>query len=123
MQGQRTLLAIAALWGLAGLVMMASGSHPPQVGVLAVGGQVMLFHAVAALALINTKLLSGWRRALPIALMLTGSGLFALSMLLRTGGMIGLGVLAPIGGGIAIMGWLALAIGAVWQSGADISEA
>jgi uncharacterized membrane protein YgdD (TMEM256/DUF423 family) len=109
MDGQRILLAIAALWGLLGMLMLAAGSHPPQIGVLAVGGQVMMFHAVAALALINTSLLGGWRRALPVALMLTGSGLFGLSMWLRTAGLLDFGVLAPIGGGLAIIGWIVLA--------------
>lgn len=113
MDGQRILLAIAALWGLLGMLMLASGSHPPQIGVLAVGGQVMMFHALAALALINTSLLSGWKRALPLALMLTGSGLFGLSMWLRTAGVLDFGVLAPIGGGLAIIGWIVLAVGAL----------
>ena len=110
MSGQRILLAIAALWGVLGMLMLAAGSHPPQIGVLAVGGQVMLFHAVAALALINTSLLAGWKRALPLALMLTGSGLFGLSMWLRTAGVFEFGVLAPIGGGVAIIGWIVLAV-------------
>ncbi len=109
MDGQRILLAIAALWGLLGMLMLAAGSHPPQIGVLAVGGQVMMFHAVSALALINTALIAGWRRALPVALMLTGSGLFGLSMWLRTAGVLDFGLLAPIGGGLAIIGWVVLA--------------
>ena len=110
MDGQRILLAIAALWGLLGMLMLAAGSHPPQIGVLAVGGQIMMFHAVAALALINTALITGWRRAVPVALMLTGSGLFGLSMWLRTAGVFEFGILAPIGGGVAIIGWFVLAI-------------
>lgn len=110
MDGQRILLALAAVWGLLGMLMLAAGSHPPQIGVLAVGGQVMLFHAVAVLALLSTSLIAGWKRALPIALMLTGSGLFGLSMWLRTAGMLDFGVLAPIGGGLAIIGWIVLAV-------------
>lgn len=114
MTGQRIILAIAALWGLAGVVMLASGSHPPQIGLLAVGGQFLLFHAAAVLALVNTQLVSGWRRALPIALMLTGSGLFALEILLHVStGISAFGILAPIGGGLAILGWLLLVIGAL----------
>ncbi|MDV6332045.1 DUF423 domain-containing protein [Asticcacaulis sp. 201] len=114
MTGQRIILAIAALWGLAGVVMLASGSHPPQVGLLAVGGQFLLFHAAACLALVNTQLVSNWRRALPIALMLTGSGLFALEILLHVStGLTALAMLAPIGGGLTILGWLLLVIGAL----------
>lgn len=110
MDGQRILLAIAAVWGLFGMLMLAAGSHPPRIGVLAVGGQVMLFHAAAVLALLNTLLITGWKRAVPVALMLTGSGLFGLSMWLRTAGMLDFGVLAPIGGGLAIIGWIVLAV-------------
>ena len=113
MDGQRILLGIAALWGLLGMLMLAAGSHPPRIGVLAVGGQIMMFHAVAALALINTTLVTGWRRALPVALMLTGSGLFGLSMWLRTAGVLDFGLLAPIGGGLAIVGWIVLAVSAL----------
>ncbi|MGA9659176.1 MAG: hypothetical protein WBQ60_08780 [Asticcacaulis sp.] len=111
MTGQRILLSIAALWGFLGVIMLASGSHPPQIGLLAVGGQFLLFHATVVIALLNTGLISGWRRALPVALMLTGSGLFAFQIALHVGlGITALGMLAPIGGGIAILGWLALVI-------------
>ncbi len=112
--GQRILLAITALWGLAGVIMLAAGSHPPQTGLLATGGQFLLFHAAAVLALLNTQLLNGWRRAAPMALMLTGSGLFALEIVLHvTTGVTAFGLLAPIGGGLAILGWLGLAIAAL----------
>ena len=109
--GQRIILAIAALWGMAGVIMLAAGSHPPQTGLLAHGGEVLLFHAVAVIGVLGTTLITGWRRALPMALMLTGSGLFAFEILLHvTTGILALGILAPIGGCIAILGWLALVI-------------
>jgi uncharacterized membrane protein YgdD (TMEM256/DUF423 family) len=112
--GQRILLGITAVWGLAGVVMLAAGSHPPQTELLATGGQFLLFHAVAVLALLNTQLLSGWRRAAPVALMLTGSGLFAAEIALHVAtGVAAFGILAPIGGGLAILGWLGLAIAAL----------
>jgi uncharacterized membrane protein YgdD (TMEM256/DUF423 family) len=112
--GQRILLAITALWGLAGVVMLAAGSHPPQTGLLATGGQFLLFHAAAVLALLNTQLLDGWRRAVPVALMLTGSGLFALEIVLHVvTGVSALGFLAPVGGGLTILGWLVLAVAAL----------
>lgn len=114
MSGQRVLLAIAALWGLLGVVLWAAGSHPPMVSAMATGGQMMLVHAVAVLALLNSTLVAGWRRAAPLALWLTGSGLFALETVLRhLIGVSPLGLLAPIGGGVVIIGWLVLAAGAV----------
>ncbi|MFT4076224.1 MAG: hypothetical protein QM647_11925 [Asticcacaulis sp.] len=114
--GQRIILAIAALWGLAGVVMLASGSHPPQTGILAIGGQFLLFHAVAVIAILSTSLISGWRRALPMALMLTGSGLFAFEIIIHATTGVVLPALAPIGGGVAILGWLALVIAPLMSS-------
>ena len=111
--GQRIILTIAALWGMAGVIMLAAGSHPPQIGILAVGGQFLLFHAAAVIGILSTALISGWRRALPMALMLTGSGVFALEILIHSLAGIIIPGLAPIGGTIAILGWLAVVIGAL----------
>ena len=108
--GQRIILSIAALWGLAGVIMLAAGSHPPQTGTLAIGGQFLLFHAAAVIAILSTSLISGWRRAMPMALMLTGSGLFALEIIIHVTTGVVLPGLAPIGGGVTILGWLALLI-------------
>lgn len=108
--GQRIILAIAALWGLGGVIMLAAGSHPPQTGTLAIGGQFLLFHATAVIAILSTSLISGWRRALPMALMLTGSGIFAFEIIIHATTGVILPGLAPIGGGITILGWLALII-------------
>jgi uncharacterized membrane protein YgdD (TMEM256/DUF423 family) len=108
--GQRILLAIAAMWGLAGVVMLAAGSHPPQTGTLAIGGQFLLFHAATVIAILSSALISGWRRALPMALMLTGSGLFAFEIIIHATTGVILPGLAPIGGSITILGWLALFI-------------
>ncbi len=108
--GQRIILAIAALWGLAGVIMLAAGSHPPQTGTLAIGGQFLLFHAATIIGILSTSLISGWRRALPMALMLTGSGIFAFEIVIHATTGVILPGLAPIGGGITILGWLALVI-------------
>ena len=116
MPGQRIIFGIAALWGLIGMVMLAAGSHPPAMSLLATGGQVLLFHAAAVLAIANTQLIGSWRRAAPVALMLTGSGLFALEIVLHVvTGVAAFGLLAPVGGGLAILGWLVLAVAAFVQ--------
>lgn len=113
MTGQRIILGIAAVWGLLGVVLLAMGSHPPAATIMATGGSFLLFHAAAVLAINNSALVGGWRRALPIALMLTGSGIFGLETLIHgTTGILALQMFAPVGGGLAILGWLALAIGA-----------
>ncbi len=113
MSGQRIILGIAALWGLFGVVLLAMGSHPPAATVLATGGSFLLFHAAAVLAVNHSVLLTGWRRALPVALLLTGSGIFGLETFIHgTTGVLAFQLFAPVGGGLAILGWLALAIGA-----------
>ena len=110
-RGQRILLSVAGVWGLFGVVMLAAGAHAPRMGVMATGGMMLLFHAAAAIGLIRTPLLSGWRRALPVTLMLLGSGLFALEVGLHAAlGVTPFVMLAPIGGTIAILGWLALIV-------------
>ncbi len=111
--GQRIILAMAALWGMAGVILLAAGSHGAQTGNLAVGGQFLLFHAVAVIAILSTTLVTRWRRALPMALMLTGSGVFALEIILHTTTGVIIPGMAPMGGSMAILGWLALAVGAV----------
>jgi uncharacterized membrane protein YgdD (TMEM256/DUF423 family) len=113
MTGQRIILGIAAFWGLAGVVLLAMGSHPPAATILATGGSFLLFHAAAVLAVNNSAVLAGWRRAAPVALMLTGSGIFGLETLIHgTTGILAFQMFAPLGGGLAILGWLVLAIGA-----------
>lgn len=110
-RGQRIILSIAAFWGMMGVIMLAAGSHAPNMGILASGGMMLLFHAVAVIGLVKTPLLSGWRRALPVALMLLGSGLFGLEVGLHaTLGLTPFVMLAPIGGTITILGWLALVV-------------
>lgn len=115
--GQRIILSIAALWGLGGVIMLAAGSHPPQTGTLAIGGQFLLFHAAAVIAILSTPLISGWRRALPIALMLTGSGLFAFEIIIHAATGVILPGLAPVGGGVTLLGWLTLVIAPLIEPG------
>jgi len=110
-RGQRILLSIAGLWGMAGVIMLAAGAHAPNMGILATGGMMLLFHAAAVIGLIKSPLVSGWRRALPVALMLLGSGLFGLEVALHAVlGVTPLLILAPVGGTVTILGWLVLIV-------------
>ena len=106
----RLTFALAGAWGLWGVILLAMGGHPPAEGVATTGGQFLLFHAAAVIGILSTALVSGWRRALPMALMLTGSGVFAFEIVIHATTGVVLPGLAPIGGGIAILGWLALVI-------------
>ena len=106
--------ALAGLWGLAGVIMLAMGSHPPQTGILATGGQFLLFHAPAVMAVANQRRFGGVYKRAALALLLAGSGLFAVEVVFHAAARSpALTLLAPIGGGAAMLGWLCVAIGAV----------
>ena len=107
-------LGLAGLWGAVGVIMLAAGGHPPQTGIMTTGGQFLLFHAPAVMATALQTRFGGVYKRAALVLLLAGSGLFALEIILHTAyGSNIAGPLAPIGGGLAILGWLCVAIGAV----------
>ena len=102
----------AGIWGLAGCIMLAMGSHPPAVGVLATGGQFLLFHAAAVMGVANQTRFAGIYKRATLALMLAGSGVFATGIAIHSAyPAVTIPMMTPIGGGMAILGWLCLAIG------------
>lgn len=102
----------AGVWGLVGCILLAMGSHAPASGILAIGGQFLLFHAAAVMGVANQTRFGGIYKRAALALMLAGSGVFAADMIVRTA-MAAMTVpfMAPLGGTMAILGWLCLAIG------------
>lgn len=106
---------IAGIWGFGGVIMLALGSHPPAVGILATGGQFLLFHAAAAMGVANQTIFTGVYKRASLALLLGGSGAFSGEIIIHsiTGNPVP--ALAPIGGGLAMLGWLCVAIGAIRQ--------
>lgn len=104
---------LSGLMGLAGVVLLAMGSHPPAQGVVAIGGQFLLFHAAAVMAVSNQRAFGGIYKRAAQALLLAGPIIFAAETVLS--GMAGMRVplMAPLGGGMAILGWLCVAIGAI----------
>lgn len=104
----------AGVWGFAGCIMMAMGSHPPAAGTLVIGGQFLVFHALATMAVATQVRFGGIYKRAAIALLLVGSGLFAAEIAIHAAmpGLI-IPLMAPLGGLMAILGWLCIAIGAI----------
>ncbi|ESQ76038.1 DUF423 domain-containing protein [Asticcacaulis sp. AC402] len=103
----------AGLWGLAGVIMLAMGSHPPAQGILATGGQLLLFHAAAVMAVANQRAFGGIYKRAALALLLVGPAMFAAEIAIHASTGTQVPLLAPIGGGATILGWLCVAIGAI----------
>jgi uncharacterized membrane protein YgdD (TMEM256/DUF423 family) len=105
----RSLLALAGLAGAAGVAAAAGASHlgqPP----LSTAADFLLFHAAA---LIGISLLANRLAAIAGWVLIVGLVLFAGDLtLLSLGGASPLPIMAPIGGGLLILGWLLLAASA-----------
>lgn len=116
MQHSKALVVTAALYGAAGVVLLAVGSHAAG-GLATTAGQVLLFHAPAllggALALKLMMLNRGLGR-IGLALIALGSALFAGDLALRafTGYRL-FPYAAPAGGFAMIAGWLVLTLAAL----------
>lgn len=109
------ILAIAALYGAAGVALLAAGSHAAP-GNATVAGQMLLFHAPALMATylaVEAKALHRIAGLAALAIIALGVGLFSVDLSLR-----GLGhgrlfaMAAPIGGSLTILGWIVLAVAA-----------
>ena len=104
----------AGMMGLAGTIMLAMGAHAPATGLLATGGQFLLFHAPAVLAVASQTRFAGVYKRAALALLLVGPAIFGGEMAFHTVSQsTALTALAPIGGVMTILGWLCVAIGAI----------
>ncbi|WP_026203523.1 DUF423 domain-containing protein [Rhizobium giardinii] len=113
------ILFIAGLMGLFGVVSAAAASHGADPRLLGGASAMCLAHAPALVALY-----AAWpmvRTAAIAALLLsTGTALFAADLTARH--LLGHGLFpmsAPTGGGLMMLGWLAIAAGAFFKR-ADI---
>lgn len=108
-------LVIAGLCGAAGVILAAFGAHalpaetPERLRhAYETGADFHLLHAV----LLAAVALAGERPELRLSfyLLLTGALVFSVSLYaLALTGVTALGAITPIGGGVTILGWLALA--------------
>lgn len=110
------LIAIAALFGAAGVVLTAAGAHAKPGTGLDSAGYMLLFHAPAAIAAcagIAAGLIGRTTGLVAVVVLLTGVALFAGDLALRayTGHRL-FPMAAPTGGMVMIGGWVLLAVAA-----------
>ncbi len=109
----RIHLLIAALFGAAGVILQAAGTHGGSANATT-AGTFLLFHApvlMAVTALRRTGLMPMGAAAIAASLLALGVALFSADLALR--GLVGMPLFpfaAPLGGGLMILGWIALAI-------------
>lgn len=116
MTATRLIFALTALYGAAGVALLAYGAHAGGQNATT-AGQMLLFHASAAMAATLARkaghLSSGLGR-LGVALLLAGVAIFAADLaLLAARGHRLFPMAAPIGGTTTILGWLVLAVAAL----------
>jgi uncharacterized membrane protein YgdD (TMEM256/DUF423 family) len=111
------VIALAGLMGAAGVVLLAAAAHAAPGAGLDSAGQMLLFHAVAALALAAALQLGLVFRPLGIAAvigLIAGAALFSGDIAMRAfAGHRLFPMAAPSGGVILIASWLALGVAAV----------
>jgi uncharacterized membrane protein YgdD (TMEM256/DUF423 family) len=112
----QALIAIAALFGCAGIVFAAAGAHAKAGTGLDSAGYMLLFHAsavIAACTAIGSGLVSRPVGVIAAIALLIGVALFAGDLALRAyAGHRLFPMAAPTGGMVMIAGWALLALAA-----------
>lgn len=132
----RSCLAIAGIVGALGITVGAFGAHslpgilagrdvpetefPQRKAWLETGSRYHLMHAVALLALaMRTPTSGAWPTSFTVAsmawlvgILVFSGGLYAMAFT----GLRVLGAIVPIGGVAFIIGWMSVAVGALWPS-------
>jgi uncharacterized membrane protein YgdD (TMEM256/DUF423 family) len=111
------ILVIAALEGAAGVALAAAAAHSPGGGSLVAASQLLMIHAAAGVGLSALLRRPAPRGSILAAIALAlqfGVALFALDIASRhfVGDKL-FAYAAPIGGGLTIISWLALAVWAL----------
>ncbi|MBA1345646.1 MULTISPECIES: DUF423 domain-containing protein [unclassified Rhizobium] len=109
------LYLFAGLFGVAGVALAALAAHGGEANLAASASAMCLAHAPAllALALGNVRLRTAWLAGL---LMIVGTLLFAGDLVtLRFSGSGLFPYAAPSGGWAMMLGWLAIAAGAIFR--------
>lgn len=112
----RLPLLLAALYGAAGVALMAAGSHSAGGAFAGTAGQMLLFHGSAVIAAVLAQragLLAPTLGRIAIWVLLAGPAIFAADLAMRGFGFNRLfPMAAPTGGSLTILGWLLLAVAA-----------
>lgn len=109
------LAGFAGLAGAAGVALSAVAAHRLQLPAIASAAQMLQFHAIGGLAVVAISLRAErpavWLAAASV--MLVGAALFAATLTLPLFEVTTLPTrAAPVGGSLAILGWLLVAVAA-----------
>jgi uncharacterized membrane protein YgdD (TMEM256/DUF423 family) len=111
------LMAVAALFGCAGIILAAAGAHAKPGAGLDSAGHMLLFHApavIAACAAIAAGLLNRPLALIAAVVLLIGAALFAGDLALRAfAGHRIFPMAAPTGGFTMMAGWVLMALAAL----------
>jgi uncharacterized membrane protein YgdD (TMEM256/DUF423 family) len=114
----RILIILASVMGADGVVLAAASAHQPDASRLAAASSMLLFHALAVLALVALAERAVIHVAIGIAAafgFVAASALFAGDLTLRQYSGHGLfPMAAPTGGTLLIVSWLGVAVSAAW---------
>ncbi len=119
----RILAILAAIMGADGVILAAAAAHQPDAARLASASTMLLFHALAVLAVValaergilhlRIAMLAAWG-------FVVAAALFAGDLSLRQyAGHSLFPMAAPTGGTLLIASWLALAVAAAWPRRGD----
>lgn len=114
----RILIVLAAVIGADGVMLAAASAHQPDATRLASASSMLLFHALAVLAVVGLAERGVIHIRIGIAAawgFVIASALFAGDLTMRQYAGHGLfPFAAPTGGTLLIVSWLALAVAAAW---------
>ena len=114
----RILILLAGFMGADGVILAAAAAHQPDATRLASASQMLLFHAVAVLAVVALaeRDLLHFRIGMVAAFgFVVAAALFAGDLALRQyAGHSLFPMAAPTGGALLIASWVALAVAAAW---------
>jgi uncharacterized membrane protein YgdD (TMEM256/DUF423 family) len=114
----RILIILAGVMGADGVVLAAASAHQPDASRLASASSMLLFHALAVLAVVALAERAVIHVAIGIAAafgFVVATALFAGDLTLRQYAGHGLfPMAAPTGGTLLIVSWLGLAVSAAW---------
>jgi len=114
----RILIVLAGVMGTDGVILAAASAHQPDATRLAAASSMLLFHAIAVLAVValTERGLIHVRIGIAAAFgFVIAAALFAGDLTLRQyAGHSLFPMAAPTGGMLLIVSWLALAVAAAW---------
>ena len=117
-RGLRILVILAAVMGADGVILAAASAHQPDASRLLPASSMLLFHAMAVLAVVALSERGIVDRRIGTAAasgFVVAAGLFAGDLTLRQyAGHSLFPFAAPTGGTLLILSWLVLAVAAAW---------